>query len=116
LLEYQARIGLACRYWTENLGPSKGWQSLGMTTRTVLTPGMAIDGELTACLALNGKCLWAASSPTVGFGVKHDDDLSLVRDGCTLAFGAGLMSATGCPVVAAHIDLAFGLERLDTTA
>ena len=87
-----------------------------MPTRTVLTPGMAIDGELTACLALNGKCLWAASSPTVGFGVKHDDDLSLVRDGCTLAFGAGLMSATGCPVVAAHIDLAFGLERLDTTA
>ena len=45
----------------------RAWQGLGMTTRAVLTSGMAIDGELTACLALNGKCLWAASSPTVGF-------------------------------------------------
>ena len=62
-----------------------------------------------------GRCLWAASSPTVGFAVELDDDSSHVCDGCKPAFGAGLMSGTGCTVAAAHPDLAFGVGGRHTT-
>ena len=63
-----------------------------------------------------GTCLWAASSPTVGFGFEHADDSSHVCDGCKPAFGAGLMSATGCTVAAAHRDLDAGVGQLHTIA
>ena len=62
-----------------------------------------------------GTCLWAASSPNVGFGVEHDAESSQVCDGCTLAFGAGLMSGTGYIVIATHPDLALGVEQLLTS-
>ena len=62
-----------------------------------------------------GTCLWAASSPNVGFGVEHDAESSQVCDGCTLAFGAGLMPGTGYIVIATHSDLHSGVEQRHTT-
>ena len=103
LLLQQAWIVLAC--------------SVLMAWHGLVALSKAMSRELTTCLAVKKEgYIWAVRSTNSEFAVELDYNSFHVCDRCKrgrTAFGAGLMTATGCT---GDPDLAFDAGRLDTAA